>query len=484
MDGGHIAHAIKWIALTSSVFTLLFNLSQAQKKLFCYYGSEAQYRTYPGKFSPNNIDVTLCTHVIFAFADIENTRLVPQNWNDLGPTGLYAQVTHLKARNPSLRVLLAVGGWVAGYRPFYDVVESDTSMSDFAANVIVYLRTAGMDGLDMDWEFPGVRGSPPEDKYQFTRLMQTLYTQFSDEAIRSKRERLILTLASAVGIFFIDLGYETTEIHKYVDYMLLMTYNFHGGWDNFTAHHSTIFPSQYDQGEDTWLCQNWAVNFWISQGVPRSKILLGLATYGMSFTLEDARDNGLNAPVLGNGAGGPYTQQEGILAFYEICENLQRNGWTNYWIADQQVPYATRGDQWVGYDDVNSIRIKADRMINGYGLAGAFVWSVELDDFNGHCGGGTYPLLRTINDVIRPMDRSGRSLPVSQRVPPRLPGSVYPSTECASLGTGSHRDTRNCRWYKLCTLNRGEYKQEIYRCPEGLSYNSTIRQCDVSPFCV
>lgn len=78
----------------------------------------------------------------------------------------------LKSRNPSLKILLAVGGWVAGYEPFFNAVGSDANMTQFAENALSYIRAAGMDGLDMDWEFPGSRDSPPEDKYQFTKLMR------------------------------------------------------------------------------------------------------------------------------------------------------------------------------------------------------------------------------------------------------------------------------------------------------------------------
>ncbi|KAI8776875.1 acidic mammalian chitinase [Biomphalaria glabrata] len=471
---------IKRLLMTSSLFVLAcLRCASCEKKLFCYYSSEAQYRTYPAKFQPSDLDVTLCTHIIFAFAEVKNAKLAPLNWNDQGPTGLYAQVTSLRTKNPELKILLAIGGWVAGYEPFYDVVESEQTISRFADNAITYLRDAGMDGLDVDWEFPGSRGSPGEDKFKFTLLLKTLFRKFRDEAVRTKRDRLLLTAAVAVGIEFIEPAYETTEIHKYVDFMLLMTYNFHGGWDNVTSHHSTVLPSQYDMGEETWLCQNWAVNFWLSQGVPKSKILLGLATYGMSFTLEDARQNRLKAPVLDFGRGGQYTRQEGILAYFEICENVQRRGWKSYWINDQQAPYATSADQWVAYDDMASIKFKAEQMVNGYDLAGAFIWSVELDDFNGFCGSGKYPLLRALNDVIRRGNRAGLSPSEFQK----LPDVVFPSSECAVLGMGSHSDSRNCRWFKLCSPVNGKFRMKTYRCPEGQSYNSTSRICDVSPYC-
>uniref|UniRef100_A0A2C9LZW9 GH18 domain-containing protein n=1 Tax=Biomphalaria glabrata TaxID=6526 RepID=A0A2C9LZW9_BIOGL len=83
----------------------------------------------------------------------------------------------------------------------------------------------------MDWEFPATRGSPPEDKYRFTYLMKGLYEAFAEEAKESGKEKLILTLAAASGTYYIDQSYEPKKIINYIDYMLLMTYNYHGQWE-------------------------------------------------------------------------------------------------------------------------------------------------------------------------------------------------------------------------------------------------------------
>ncbi|KAH9513696.1 hypothetical protein Btru_041833 [Bulinus truncatus] len=48
-------------------------------------------------------------------------------------------------------------------------------------------------------------------------LFQTLSRKFQEEAARTKRDRLMLTAAVAVGIEFIDLAYQTTEIHRQVN---------------------------------------------------------------------------------------------------------------------------------------------------------------------------------------------------------------------------------------------------------------------------
>lgn len=64
--------------------------------------------------------------------------------------------------------------------------------------------------------------------------------------------------------------------------------------------------------------QNWTTQYWLSQGAPREKLILGLATYGMTYTLVNPAINGLMAPAYGGGRGAQYTQEYGIMAFYEV----------------------------------------------------------------------------------------------------------------------------------------------------------------------
>ena len=60
-------------------------------------------------------------------------------------------------------------------------------------------------------------------------------------------------------------------------------------------------------------------------------------------------------------------------------------------------PYAFAGDEWVSFDDLDTIQQKT-KFLKEMGLGGAMVWALDLDDFQGSCNAGeTYPLLKTIN---------------------------------------------------------------------------------------
>ena len=85
---------------------------------------------------------------------------------------MYERFNDLKAKKPDLKTLLSLGGWNMGSEPFSQMVATPESRQKFAVNAISYLRARRFDGLDIDWEFPACRGSPPEDKQRFTLLLQ------------------------------------------------------------------------------------------------------------------------------------------------------------------------------------------------------------------------------------------------------------------------------------------------------------------------
>lgn len=63
----------------------------------------------------------MCSHIIYAFAAIKDNKLAPSEPYDEGRNGLYARVTALKKKNPDLKVLIGVGGWAFGAKPFREM---------------------------------------------------------------------------------------------------------------------------------------------------------------------------------------------------------------------------------------------------------------------------------------------------------------------------------------------------------------------------
>lgn len=156
-------------------------------------------------------------------------------------------------------------------------------------------------------------------------------------------------------------------------------------------------PDDFDK---TFNC-NFSINYWLSEGADRKKIMMGMPMYGQSFSLAETSNQGLNAPTYGGGEAGDDTRARGFLSYYEICNRIREKNWEV--VRDgrgRMGPYAFLRDQWVSFDDAPMIRHKSE-FVKAMGLGGAMIWALDLDDFRNTCDCEEYPLLRTINRVLR-----------------------------------------------------------------------------------
>ncbi|XP_022917654.2 probable chitinase 10 isoform X1 [Onthophagus taurus] len=466
----------------------------SEYKVVCYFTNWAWYRQGVGKYLPSDIDPDLCTHIVYGFAVLNGDQKVIKphdTWADFD-NKFYEKVTALKAKG--IKVLIAIGGWNDSAGDKYSkLVNNPSSRKRFITDVVEFIKANNFDGLDLDWEYPkcwqvDCNKGPHSDKPAFAEFVKELREAFTPHG-------WLLSAAVSPSRRVIDAGYEVPVLSQYLDWIAVMCYDYHGQWDKVTGHVAPMYahPDDIDATFNT----NFTIHYWIEQGADPKKLVLGMPMYGQSFSLADNSDNGLNAPTYGGGEAGEETRARGFLSYYEICSNIQNKGWTV--IRDKKMrigPYAYQRDQWVSFDDIDMIRHKS-QFIKDLGLGGGMIWALDLDDFKNICGCENYPLLRTINRVLRNytvpapsclLGGPGVIIPEKEKSTTQKPIDYQPSSQKpidttttswqSSMNTGmkctglfqSHESS--CQHYYLC--NQGELV--LQKCAEGLYWNKD--HCD------
>lgn len=261
-----------------------------------------------------------------------------------------------------------------------------------------------------------------------------------------------------------------------------MAYDFHGSWDPVIGFNAPLLPGPADiTAIQKQLNVKASISYWLAKGTPSDKIVLGIPLYGRSFQLQSRDMHEPGDPHYGPGIGGPYTGESGNYGFNEICEMIRPSPiYRRVWNEQQAVPYYYSQSQWIGYDDVESIQLKAD-FINENRLGGAMVWSIETDDFRNFCGLGPFPLLRKINSIL---GNHIEEITTTTTEEPQVDNtstttltttsSEIPPVELECLEDGYFRDPRDCSKYYICFYGR----KFDFQCPHGLLFDTTTNYCN------
>lgn len=310
--------------------------------------------------------------------------------------GNFAGLRDLKKKNPSLKTLISVGGWTWSNR-FSDVAAGAATRETFANSAVEFIRTYGFDGVDLDWEYPvagGLSGNTysPADKQNYTLLLKKVREKL-DAAGTADGKKYLLTIASGASQKYAN-NTELSEIAKTVDWINIMTYDFHGGWEKSTNHNAALYPDPNDPstGEIKKFNTSDAIDIYFQSGVPANKLVLGLPFYGKGWKGCPPGPNndgqyqtcvgGWDGNVLPTGTWDDWASgNSGTFDYGDIMANyVNKNGFTRYWNDTTKTPYLfnpTSGT-FISYEDTQSIAAKT-AYIKSKGLAGAMFWETSSD---------------------------------------------------------------------------------------------------------
>ncbi|XP_057364708.1 acidic mammalian chitinase-like [Daphnia carinata] len=451
---------MKIVAILAFSLAIALANAQGNYKKVCYFANWAYYRNTTGQYGVDKLDAFECTHLIYGFAVLNNVTYemtVYDSWVDISLGG-YQKFTALKAKNPNLKTLIALGGWndSAFSTQYSELVADPVKMANFVTKALAFVRQYNFDGLDFDWEYPGDPGKP-EDKENFITLLTMLRDAF-------KPYNLLLTMAPSCSIVRAGVSYNIPALAEVVDFVNFMGYDIHGAWETQTDHHSPLYRRSFDDTVSDQIVAE-SIDFWLAQGMPAEKLIFGVPSYGRSYTLADVSQTGLLAPAIDAGPPGPYTGLKGFYSFYEICL-MEQSGMTV--VTDptgKMGAYGYKGNTWVSWDEIDML-VKKVQYAMDKGLGGIMFWELSLDDFNGYCNLGPRPFSKTITATLegRPPVTSNPSATTAAP-----PGSLTCTTEGAY-----YADPANCNKYYRCVNG----KIVAMYCSPGLVFNPSIDQCD------
>ncbi len=326
-----------------------------------------------GPIQPGEIPGSKLTHVNFAFAALRDDRLVEHGPEDAASL---AALVRVRQANPGLHVLVSVGGW-EGSKGFSAMARRPASRTRFVESAVSFLRRHDLDGIDVDWEYPGLpgNGNPhgPGDREGFSALLGELRAALDRDGA-SRGRRLLLTIAAgAFPEYFEQVDLRTAAAS--LDLVNLMTYDFRvaGGGDE-AGHHANLRAHSSDPRR---LSVERAVADVVTAGVPVSKVVLGVPFYSRAWRGVRTQD-GLyrdGEPVRGAALrdleGAPCARVAALAA---------TNGWRRVWDEQAEAPYFWNPGQglFVSCEDPESLRLKC-RFVRERGLAGVMFWEIHSD---------------------------------------------------------------------------------------------------------
>ncbi len=365
----------------------------AEKRIIGYYTA---WSVYGRNYHVPDIPADKLTHINYAFANISadgecvlgdpyadiDKFYEGDSWDPGVLRGSFNQLIKLKQQHPNLRTLISVGGWTWSGR-FSDVALDTTSRERFASSCVAFMQQYGFDGIDIDWEYPvggGLAGNTtrPEDKHNYTLLLGELRSRLAALSATTGEDYL-LTIAAPAGPG-IMANLEIADLAGVVDWINVMTYDFHGSWSPFTNFNAPLYASSTDPSTDPdvreRLNASSATQAYVEAGAPSNKVVLGVPFYGRGWAGVADQNHGLYQSFSSLPVG---TWEAGVFDYADLEVNYLPT-YQRYVHAEAQVPwlYSPQAGVMISYDDPESLTRKAQYVLQ-HGLGGVMFWELSAD---------------------------------------------------------------------------------------------------------
>lgn len=335
---------------------------KTKKVVIAYVGG------FRGLVDASIIDAKKITHINYAFVNIKDNKAWLEN--EATDSVNFRQLNLLKRTNPDLKILISIGGW-AWSDKFSDAVLTDATRKLFAKTSVDIVRQYKLDGVDIDWEYPGLPGEDnvyrPEDKQNYTLMFKALREELNALENQTKKKYLLTT---AVGGFYDFIAHtEMGKAQVYLNYVNIMSYDFKTGVDTITGHHTNLYPSIGHAAE---LSTDRTVKEFIAAGVPSSKVVMGVAFYARSWTTATPTNRGMTQKAVQARWGGGYSVLKD--------STVNKKGFTRYWDDKAKAPYLFNAEKmiFISYDDEMSITEKCHYATRN-NLGGVMFWEYTED---------------------------------------------------------------------------------------------------------
>ncbi|HIW73165.1 MAG TPA: chitinase [Firmicutes bacterium] len=327
----------------------------------------AAYCTNRGIPQLTEEDIRRLDVLYIAFGRVDGTSVSLQELTELG------RMEEIRRLHPEIRLVLTTASGAEGGFPAGTKTEADARK--LAACLAQTVRDYGFDGLDVDWEYPTTDGDPSE-RHAHTVLLKALR-----EELDKLEGRHTLSIAAGCKTWYFEIT-ELAQSVQYLDYVNLMTYDINANCP-YTMHHACPYPMATDKTAEGSAAEN--IEVFHRNGVPLEKILIGAAWYSRQWKGVPDENHGLHA-YAGEGSdyGPGYTPL--------MRDYVGKNGYVRYWDDAAKAPYLFNGENFITYDDEESLRWKC-RLVRESGIAGIMVWEYTYDE--------EHTLLRVMDEALR-----------------------------------------------------------------------------------